>query len=511
MLARFLDTIWSYNPYLLAFITVVQLILHIMFHFYNISILQQSDYVLNSAGLVLLTAVHEVIRDKMALRQSQAFTRAVEQQLLEERMARQQAEDLEKGTYFSPIGELWDVIDKRFAYLNEDWMNRTHYVTIDDDVRYKETEEGAANPANVLARQTSRTNASSGAVVNNEIVRPMDIFGNREGKPESAHLMPQSEKCSTYWFQFISWVLPRTELLKQLAKLRKRRRGNLKATLVDSIKQAYEQKCIHGFIERQNQQKNANVGVKHFPTNRIRLTQQKDFLDKNPCVFIIPIMSMRQVKRWNGEGYDAIVLAGNWYGISAATVYKAINASFGIMRHGNQNLLATGRECNISCALLAHMIGLVSKSMFNRLNTIVELGDIDMTYVQNCNAILAALARLDEEHKVLVPKHKAFAGLKIRKISFSHVSNTNDNPAPDPVLVLAKTISNWFKRHEMTTLPGCSSDSDDDTGNASECCSSSELEAIQLDWPSDMCVDSMLKRDVEIGSVRTGVESPLSM
>jgi hypothetical protein len=64
------------------------------------------------------------------------------------------------------------------------------------------------------------------------------------------------------------------------------------------------------------------------------------------------------------------------------------------------------------------------------------------------------------ETKVPVPKSKAWRNeYRIRKITFSNSNDVNNNPAPDPVLLLGKAASNWLKRHGLVVLP--SSDTND--------------------------------------------------
>ena len=62
---------------------------------------------------------------------------------------------------------------------------------------------------------------------------------------------------------------------------------------------------------------------------------------------------------------------------------------------------------------------------------------------------------------------------KVRKISFAK-SNTRNNPAPDPVLLLAKATSNWLRRHNIEILPtycsgsGSGYDNDDSSRSRDE-------------------------------------------
>ena len=194
------------------------------------------------------------------------------------------------------------------------------------------------------------------------------------------------------------------------------------------------------------------VGIKHFLTNRIRLTAQGTYLDSIPCVIIVPIMqSVAEVKSWNGTAYDAIVLAGRWEEIGADTVYKGIQAS-GSMQHGNfVNYLANMIECDAACFLLEQMILSVCHVAFsNSTEVLLNLDGnkhlVDWNKTDKYNLL--------KERMAPVPASTGNWNNKmlIRKISFAN-SNETDNPAPDPALLLARAASNYLKRQGIGILP----------------------------------------------------------
>jgi hypothetical protein len=71
-------------------------------------------------------------------------------------------------------------------------------------------------------------------------------------------------------------------------------------------------KCIHGFSNflSPNEKKENHVGIKHFPTNRIRMVIQV-FLDEDHRVLIVPLLTADTVCNWEGGSYDAIVLVND--------------------------------------------------------------------------------------------------------------------------------------------------------------------------------------------------------
>jgi hypothetical protein len=215
------------------------------------------------------------------------------------------------------------------------------------------------------------------------------------------------------------------------------------------------------------------LGIKHFRTNRIRLDCQETYLDKYPCVIIVPMLTLEGVKFWNGEPYEAIVLAGYWnymdqeehIFVPAAQIYASINASANMQNNDNfANFLATRNECKKSCLLLKRYIFFVIKAFRAHVNLMrANANDLEN---------FAEWKRNLDKGWVPVPFSNEWDvdGMKVRKVSFA-ASRAPVNPAPDPVLLLAKAASNWLKRHDFAILPGWCDDnftsrSDDDSADS---------------------------------------------
>jgi hypothetical protein len=151
-------------------------------------------------------------------------------------------------------------------------------------------------------------------------------------------------------------------------------------------------------------------------------------------------LDVESVKRWDGESYDAIFLAGNWEGneaasVDAASVYARTLASMSMMdgeRKINENCLASNDKCEIARSLLEKMVVCVCKSFVDKL------GHNDGWLSKaSCGSMIAPLKELNKEKNVLVPITKEGTTCNVRKISFSHYTDVDNNPAPDPVLLLA--------------------------------------------------------------------------
>jgi hypothetical protein len=297
----------------------------------------------------------------------------------------------------------------------------------------------------------------------------------------------------------------------------------------------------------------AGVGIKHFYTNRIHLRSQKEYLDNGHCVFIVPIMSHQDVKNWKGSGYSAIVLVRYTTYLDGnkevdeekqkkkkdvkdsdqtkdryddmddkkkaliATVYRHIEADTGHI------IFATNEECNTACALLRTFVLCICRSSrdafteeflaskFTALNKKAsEPNEMAATYIKH------------EQKNCPVPKCKeSSTTCHVRKITFSNSNKENENPAPDPALLLGKAASNWLKCHKMVVLPACVGDDDSSSSFSSSISSrrssdsgfvaSFKQEMVVRGWSSDMFEQSLTDDITEVGcQPGETVDEPLS-
>jgi hypothetical protein len=209
-----------------------------------------------------------------------------------------------------------------------------------------------------------------------------------------------------------------------------------------------------------------HVGIKHFPSNRIMLRQQRSYYDDNPSLLIIPIMTNEEVTKWDKTGYSAIVLARDCRKkeYKAAHVYKYIGAT-------NQDLkdvtLATPAELEKARALLSDTIlGLANVCS----NVVYPEFSSENNKMDNTSKVKNAIATIKVKVQVPVQKElpKDFSHseerIRVRIITFSdHATvNSNDHPAPDPRLLVLKAAANWFKYLDVYLLPSCGEDNEEE-------------------------------------------------
>jgi hypothetical protein len=384
--------------------------------------------------------------------------------------------DLSEGLFFSSLEDLWDdSLLKAFDGVDVDVnvFNRSHHVASLESkaIKYETTATVAETSRVVMGSRAKSTSSSvSSTDGSQQILR--NLFGAKGLASEQAHLMPQAAACSSHWYHMVPWVLQVSD--------------------ENSQNWDYMQKCIHGFSSSSNENRDANVGIKNFLTNRINLANQKLYLDKHHCVLIIPILNETGVKEWNCDGYSAIVLAtkytSNDIDYSADMVYKQINADSGTL------LFATKAECDTARAVFEQYILCACKSFKDKfpLYFLHENNNVKPTtsrdgaeikrdiFVEKTKELLEVFKKLINAP---VPTSKDWSAgkMNVRKIVFSK-AESNETPAPDPALLLGKAVSNWLYLHEVPLLPACS---DDSSSDGSDDADTSNSEVTDHGWLTD--------------------------
>jgi hypothetical protein len=217
------------------------------------------------------------------------------------------------------------------------------------------------------------------------------------------------------------------------------------------------QKLIHGSKESPNGSRIAHTGAVHLVSNKIRLNKQAEHFDKNPRVLIVPILTVDQMKTWNGDAYDAIVLAGGYGDFSAIQVYCELLMYRDEMTDAMPHQVETARE-----SLTAIVLGLMY-SLHERTNSLLrDLGDNEVSkrilrdFRANTTGPYQGLG-------IAVPESKSPTDqIRVCLIRFQDHSKSGGHPAPDPILLGVKSAVNWSRRHSQQMLAQDLEDDDDD-------------------------------------------------
>jgi hypothetical protein len=350
-----------------------------------------------------------------------------ERQVAEERRRFQESESLRlaqvaeerrlrNGTYYSEIDQVWGT--KPMDYDSPVLFEALRRERPPNFTRsYSLTRRNALNRDFVAVENSTRSSSAS-----NNSTWPKDIFGIDRNGADIAHLIPHSHSKASLFFDVVTWAFGFT----------------------DDVQWNSLQKAIHGTFSNETGGRMAHTGIKHSVPNKIRLAGQVQFYDRDPCVLIIPILTLHEMKRWNGEGYNAIVMCGSIKDesdpprvvIRASTVCQTI-------RMIADGPIASASQIEKARLLLEHVLLGMAHSLLRRFqgrwNELLAADDLRSSF-QSLTGI----------QKLIVPDAKASTEqLKVRVVEFYGYGTLDGHPAPDPLLLSVKAAINWSRRHKQ--------------------------------------------------------------
>jgi multidrug efflux pump subunit AcrA (membrane-fusion protein) len=353
------------------------------------------------------------------------------------------------GRYFSSLDNVWTSTLTKFAETPVTLFDRPDSV-IDElcnkDMTYYKTTINVTDDMEAVEERSLLQCINSASYRGTHC---FDIFGRENCAAHYAHLMPASTNDANKWHLIVPGVL------------------SSKARGMDDKMSMF----INGFrqLSKPGDEKLNRTpisGIKHFPTNKIRLENHDTYFDSIHCVLIVPILSVQEIKEWDGCGYDAIVLAAD---ISdrqkAASVYIGIGAaSEADAERPDSEILATDADVDKCRESLEQLIHVLAKSVVDHPIIDVELppdnddAGNDKRSPIDGNDTLKTLT--DEQSCVPTPRNvsPSLDRQRVRKIRFvgngKKQGNDENLPfAPDPMLLLAKAASNWLRSHNLHILP----------------------------------------------------------
>jgi hypothetical protein len=218
-------------------------------------------------------------------------------------------------------------------------------------------------------------------------------------------------------------------------------------TAIHEIEWDTLQKAIHGAKPKEGGNRMAHTGIKHSVFNKIRLGCQVDFFDQKPCVLIIPIMDLEEAKKWNGAGYNALVMCGSFEGTDASTACQRI------LMTKKERVALQEMEIEKARHLLEAVILGMAYSLLNCFVSTLSFLDNDsrdrFRELRNVFLIRTGVAKgvvVPKVRPVGIPDSQPVESLKVRVVEFSdHNEATGGHPAPDPLLLAVKAAINWSR------------------------------------------------------------------
>ena len=250
------------------------------------------------------------------------------------------------------------------------------------------------------------------------IQRKTQVYG------DIAHLVPASPLHASLYYNVAKWVF-----------------GLGKDTSEEVV-----QKTIHGSKTKGQNDRFRGVGLKHFASNKLRLSSQARFFDTDANVLIIPIFeNFQEVREWNGSAYNAVfmIAADNKKGQSIKAVADGV-------RFTEKGESATKDDIEFARISLALTIKALHASLCE-----TEPCCLAPSHKKLLKEYRDNFANLDGEKLLQLPKERNLNEHRpVRKIKFVENGQINGHPAPDPMLLLVKAAINWSKFHNQQLLAG---------------------------------------------------------
>jgi hypothetical protein len=275
-------------------------------------------------------------------------------------------------------------------------------------------------------RRAAADESSSLDVETQNSMFPTDILGTPYLGSHMTHLIPTSYERASVYSDVVRCVL----------------------ALGDDARNDIQQ-AIHGTRRALRGARIPRTGTKHSPLNLTRIQGQGRFFEEYPCVIIVPIMTLAQMKAWNLEGYEAIVLAGDFETTTAANAYIEMQ-----MNQVQTQPLATHDEIEKSRESLKQVVQGLAYSLAHRSSQRCE--DLLEPAMQQQLEIFRT--NLRRSGSIIVPKAASedYSDLRVGKVSFqAHSPEAGAvlaHPAPDPLLLVIKSAINWSRLNGQQLL-----------------------------------------------------------
>jgi hypothetical protein len=360
-----------------------------------------------------------------------------EQRIQEAEQLRVEVKRLLAGTYYSSIDEVWNV--GAVDYTENDWEALRRSTC---PLYYKTTVVEAQAIGNNPRNEPGLSRSSASGL--NAAIWPVNIFGSLPDG-EIAHLVPASSRNASLYDDVAAWTL----------------------ALPAGSRRNVLQKAIHGSVPIIGGNRIANTGLKHSVFNKLRLPNQGELYDRKPCIMIVPVMTLDEVKGWNGGGYEALVMAGP----HGETGISRVCAGMDMQSRGTE---ASDADIEVARSMLKQVLCGLARSLMR------EGRDLPDSQIEALNELKKPF-QTPQTMRLQVPISSK-RNLRVRKVSFSQYGGTEGvHPAPDPLLLTVKAAINWSWRHEQQILAGGELSDDDEASELSVM-----AEEQYLEWQQDM-------------------------
>lgn len=336
---------------------------------------------------------------------------------------------IREGGYYSTFQDLFATQRLKFNQTDVNEFVRTRRPKCYDVLA------GKLDDASEIGRFHIARTADSTITVERRIAAfPTDIFGN-SGTGELAHLIPDSPVCSLYFVDVGIWVLPLDEIAMPGA---------------DELETKRRKMVINGFKKTNRSNKVADSSLKRSLLNRIRLRLQGHYLDRHPCVLIIPLVDTEFLRNWDdGIEYEALILVSEDDTTDERIPADQVFRDIGLTRKLPE---CEPREIHMATTLLATAMKALAVSMSTKPKKHFEAST---TYR---NELVSTYEKIQVEGTIAVPALVANAAntARVAKVKFGAAEDpVFHHIAVDPTLLLMKTAAVASAQVGERLLPAC--------------------------------------------------------
>jgi hypothetical protein len=324
-----------------------------------------------------------------------------------------------RGMFFSSIESICDV--ERVGVAASQFPNIQR-----DQAQGQRLYPNTANAQYLESCSEAISTTRSDATNTEQKFTSVDFLFNLEG--ERAHLIPNATICHVAYTK-----------IAQAAT----------GCVVDTY--AKRRKLLNGVSARSRRMNDS--GIKHSKYNKFHLFLRKQLLDSTPpALIIVPILTLSEIKDWNGTSYDAMVLpCGSRWKHSARSVLR------------NVRCCCDKTEIRIGIDLLCHFIKDIAESLIDRDQDILE--DVHLGAGRLRDRSLVLWEKLVNELRgghasVEIPVLKnnlPWETVKVAKGTFDLTASC----LPDPFLLAVKGAINYSSFVGARLMPACPLDESD--------------------------------------------------
>jgi hypothetical protein len=328
-----------------------------------------------------------------------------------------------QDTYYEDVDGLWKFTPERLVESQDRGRRGQVLNSLFDDIARNKRPSCYSNnsfghvykpPRNSRPLPTVR----SGSVGTNSMVglQQKDIFGNHFNK-QRAHIAPDSKSCSPSWGHAVEGALGRVEGNKKNEKRRLMIMGS--------------------------DGQNGKDGFRFSPFNFIRFSSHDEYYDKAPHLMLLPIMTVDEIKDWDNNSYDVLVIASQFQDQLAEGVYRSVI-------HGDAGIQCTPQEISkATTSLRAFMKGLAASLLQE-----VPIQLASLANNQDKKDELDAVRKLVEKDGLMLPCFEVNQHIKpVLKLQFC--ASDASTAIADPWMLMAKAAVNVSWSRGQKLLPTC--------------------------------------------------------